>query len=59
MFRLNGIPIYPQEYPRPNTNTPVQYSDVWYIMPGRKLIHIDKLHVLAQKLNTKLELTEF
>jgi hypothetical protein len=54
-YKLNGVVIFPKTRHQRDSSSDPEVSKEWYILPGRKLIHINKLANHAMKLNQPLE----
>lgn len=52
-YELAGVIIYPQSRCKNSDSRPF-VSKQWFIMPGRKVVHLDRLEVIANKLNKPL-----
>ncbi len=49
-YQLGEIIIYPQAKHVKGVDATPMVSEKWFVMPGRRLVHIDKLHTIAARL---------
>jgi len=47
-YKLDGITIYPQSIPVGKRGDKRKLSENWYVLPGKRLIHVDELKRLAK-----------
>lgn len=53
-YKLGTITIYPQSYQITTDKMPI-VSELWFVMPGRKLIYYADLQIKANKLGLALK----
>ncbi len=49
-YQLGEIIIYPQAKHVREVEAKPRFSEKWFVMPGRRLVHIDKLYTIAARL---------
>jgi len=54
-YKINSIVLFPKSDRQKLARIPRVVSKEWFVLPGRRVMHISELVQYAERLNTKLE----